>query len=66
MKSKQTFVDYIMGITRVDNAANPDSAYSKTKQPKRKPIITKQQDEMRQHLERVHSVNKQFGKGWGP
>lgn len=66
MNQKRSFIDKLMGISRVDNAVNPDSAYSKSKQLKRKPVVTKQQDEMRRHLEQIYKKNTQFGRGWGP
>ena len=65
MKNKRTFIDRLTGVSRVDNAANPASAYSMKQRQKPAPAI-KQGDQMRRHIERMFKTSSTFGKGWGP
>ncbi len=67
MNPKQSFIDYLMGINRVDNVANPDSALNRQKRLQKPAPVTKQVDGMQQHLDYMQrNPNKVNGIGWGP
>lgn len=65
MAQKQSFIDRLMGVSRVDNEADPLSALNRRKALGGS-VVNKQADDMRQHLEFVSKNVKNFGgKGWG-
>lgn len=67
MQPQRSFIDRLMGVSKIDNAANPDSALNKNIRNSKPGPITKQSDQMRQHLEYVRRNSSNFGgKGWGP
>lgn len=65
MTQKRSFVDRLMGVSRVDNEADPLSALNRRKALGGS-VVNKQADDMRQHLEFVNRQQQNFGgKGWG-
>ena len=56
-------IDYVRGITRVDNEANPESALNKKKKELNQPINW-QKVEYKQKMDKAMKNTKVYGVGW--
>lgn len=61
MPAKRSFIDKLMGVSRIDNEADPYSAYSRQNRTNRPTPVTEQSDLMRRRLEFIGRTNPSVG-----
>jgi hypothetical protein len=55
MPQKRSFIDRLLGVSTVDNEADPGSALNRIKRVAKKAPVLKANDQLRQHIERIYN-----------